>query len=302
MIPLSTSIKSFLKTSCTRCLRYQNYATRKRFYRGTGILQSDNKWEITLDHRRLKTPNGKVLAVSSEPLARAIAAEWDAQTEVIAQPVMHLTALCNIALDNPGKLTPHDIAIYFLEYISTDTLLFYSEATHRLVPCGASKCVWCIEFYVLIFFLKEDDELRMLQEKEWGPILEWFQKRFNVTQEVSRGLEPPPVTTETKAVLARYFLSYDFAALSAMSFGVEALKSPLLMIACVERRLEPKQAVFLARLEEEFQLRRWGRVPWAHELNQAELTARVAASLLVIHSSAENHSAKAKASPEQLSQ
>uniref|UniRef100_A0A2A4IY97 ATP synthase mitochondrial F1 complex assembly factor 2 n=1 Tax=Heliothis virescens TaxID=7102 RepID=A0A2A4IY97_HELVI len=275
MFPLSTSIKSILKTNCTRCLRYQNYATRKRFYRGTGIVQSDSKWEVTLDHRRLKTPNGQVLAVNSEPLARAIAAEWDAQTEVIAQPVMHLTALCNIALDNPGKLTPHDIAIYFLEYISTDTLLFYSE---------------------------EDEELRKLQEKEWGPVIEWFQKRFNVTQEVSRGLEPPPVTAETRAVLARYFLSYDFPALSAMSFGVEALKSPLLMIACVERRLEPKQAVFLARLEEEFQLMRWGRVPWAHELNQAELTARVAASLLVIHSSAENHSAKAKASPEQLSQ
>lgn len=47
---------------------------------------------------------------------------------------------------------------------------------------------------------------------------------------------------------------------------------------------------------------RWGRVPWAHELNQAELTARVAASLLVIHSSVEHHSAKAKATPEQISQ
>lgn len=57
------------------------------------MIQSENKWEITLDHRKLKTPNGQVLAVTSEPLARAIAAEWDAQTETIAQPIMHLVRM-----------------------------------------------------------------------------------------------------------------------------------------------------------------------------------------------------------------
>lgn len=64
--------------------------TRKRFYKGTGIMQNESKWEVTLDQRRLKTPNGKVLTVPSEPLARAIAAEWDAQTETVVQPTMHL--------------------------------------------------------------------------------------------------------------------------------------------------------------------------------------------------------------------
>lgn len=55
-------------------------------------MQNDSKWEVTLDHRRLKTPNGKVLTVPSEPLARAVAVEWDAQTEVIIQPTMHLVS------------------------------------------------------------------------------------------------------------------------------------------------------------------------------------------------------------------
>lgn len=65
-------------------------ATRKRFYRGTGIVQNNSKWEVTLDHRRLKTHNGKPLLLDSEPLARAIAAEWDAQTKFIGQATMHL--------------------------------------------------------------------------------------------------------------------------------------------------------------------------------------------------------------------
>lgn len=245
MISITIAFTKQLRTTCPRCYRYQNY-----------------------DHRRLKTPNGKALAVDNECLARAIAAEWDAQTEHIAQPTMHLTALCNTALDNPGKLTSHDIASYLLDYFSTDTLLFHSE---------------------------EERELQKLQEKKWTPVVEWFEKRFNVKQEVATGLLPPPVTNETRAVLARYFLSYDFAALSAMNFGVEALKSPILMLACVERYIDPKEAVLLARLEEEYQLMRWGRVPWAHEINQAELTSRVAAALLVIQGSVEKHSAKAKA-------
>ncbi|XP_049868889.1 ATP synthase mitochondrial F1 complex assembly factor 2 [Pectinophora gossypiella] len=268
-LPRNTLL-SLLKTRCPNCLKQKNYATRKRFYRNTGIVQNENKWEITLDHRRLKTPNGKVFSVPSEQLARAIAAEWDTQIETITQPTMHLTSLCNTAMDNPGKCTPHDIVNFLLEYLPTDTLLFFSD---------------------------EEVELRALQEKKWTPIIEWFQKRFNVTQEVSRDLQPPAVNIETRAILARHFLSYDFTALNAISFGVEALKSPLLMLACMERRLEPHEAVMLARLEEEYQLARWGRVPWAHELNQADLTSRVAASILVIHTSADRHSAKSKAKP-----
>lgn len=131
-------------------------ATHKRFYRRTDIVQNEKNWEVTLDHKRLKTPNGKVLTVNTEPLARAIAAEWDAQQEHIAQPTMHIvhlillqdyliclyvlnysnkslsyfqTALCNTALDNPGKLTSHDIVSYLLDFIATDTLLFYSEVS-----------------------------------------------------------------------------------------------------------------------------------------------------------------------------
>lgn len=51
-----------------------------------------------MDHRRLKTPNGKPLLVESEPLARAIAAEWDAQTDSIAQGTMHLVSLYVLAM------------------------------------------------------------------------------------------------------------------------------------------------------------------------------------------------------------
>lgn len=68
-------------------------ATLKRFYRKTNILLSDGKFEITLDQRKLKTPQRKILQVDSKPLALAIAAEWDMQKNIIDKSSMHLVSL-----------------------------------------------------------------------------------------------------------------------------------------------------------------------------------------------------------------
>ncbi|XP_076237513.1 ATP synthase mitochondrial F1 complex assembly factor 2 homolog l(2)k14505 isoform X2 [Calliopsis andreniformis] len=68
----------------------RNMATVKRFYRKANILSSSGKFEITLDQRKLKTPQGKIFEVDSKPLALAIAAEWDSQKEVIDRSNMHL--------------------------------------------------------------------------------------------------------------------------------------------------------------------------------------------------------------------
>lgn len=73
----------------------------------------------------------------------------------------------------------------------------------------------------------QEEELRLLQEKKWAPVLEWFNKRFGVKQEVSQNLEPPPVATETRAILARHFLSYDFPALNGEYLAIKTLVTPI---------------------------------------------------------------------------
>lgn len=62
----------------------------------------------------------------------------------------------------------------------------------------------------------QEEELRVLQEKKWDPVIEWFNKRFGVNQQISQNLELPPIASETRAVLARHLLSYDFPALNGM--------------------------------------------------------------------------------------
>lgn len=56
------------------------------------ILQSDEKYEIILDKKKLKTPKGSVLKIENEALALAVATEWDSQKEVIQRSYMHLVS------------------------------------------------------------------------------------------------------------------------------------------------------------------------------------------------------------------
>nr|CAD7593792.1 unnamed protein product [Timema genevievae] len=98
----------------------------KRFYRKTNALYSDGKYEITLDQRKLKTPYGNLFVVESEPLALAVAAEWDAQKTHIKQSSMHLSALCSTAIDNPNHLNKFDLVNHILSFLDTDTVLFHS--------------------------------------------------------------------------------------------------------------------------------------------------------------------------------
>ena len=76
------------------------------------------------------------------------------------------------------------------------------------------------------------------------------------------GLKPSMNMSETATVsdadkekVRRHLLSYSFNAVQGFTFGVDALKSIILMSAVAEHKLSVEQAVQLARLETEFQVR-----------------------------------------------
>lgn len=60
-------------------------------------MRSENgKFEITLDQRKLKTPKGNLFVVDNEPLALAVATEWNSQKNNIIRSNMHLVTNGNI--------------------------------------------------------------------------------------------------------------------------------------------------------------------------------------------------------------
>lgn len=205
--------------------------------------------------------------MESEALANAVANEWLAQKDTIMLSQMHINALCNTCIDNPGRTDKEKLVNSILGFLSTDTILFYSE---------------------------KPDSLLSLQRQKWSPVIVWFNQRYGVSIEPTLDIVAPPVSERDKKVLEKHLLSYGYNALQGLSFGVDALKSLILSLAVVDRHLTVAEAVAITRLELQFQTAHWGTVEWAHDLELHDTTARLAAANLFIHFSSSVITTKTK--------
>ncbi|KHN81357.1 ATP synthase mitochondrial F1 complex assembly factor 2 [Toxocara canis] len=81
---------------------------RSKFYKKASVVPVSTSsfplYNVFLDNRKLRTPSGKVLETESEPLALAIAHEWNSQKKYLNMAHMRLTGLLFTALDNPQAL------------------------------------------------------------------------------------------------------------------------------------------------------------------------------------------------------
>ena len=89
-------------------------------------------------------------------------------------------------------------------------------------------------------------------------------------------------------------MSYNWNALNGLAFGVDALKSIILALACIERRVTVSEAVSLARLELLVQTGHWGSVEWAHDIEEHDTTARLAAATMFVHFNSAQSNLKSK--------
>ncbi|XP_015930556.1 ATP synthase mitochondrial F1 complex assembly factor 2 [Parasteatoda tepidariorum] len=233
---------------------YRNYsAPLKRFYKNVYVSETDGKFEISLDKRRLKTPLGNKFLLPNEGLAVAVATEWDTQRDVIERHNMHITALCNTAIDNPCKLSSENIAEDIIQFLSSDTTCFRSS---------------------------EPLDFAVLQKNEWDPVLAWFTNRYNVKVDICNDVSGVPVSDQALAVMKKHMLSYNPWCLVGITFTVENLKSLILTMAVINYNIDVEKAVALSRLETLFQTKQWGTVEWAHSVDEAQIKARVAAGVL----------------------
>ncbi|XP_069590782.1 ATP synthase mitochondrial F1 complex assembly factor 2 isoform X2 [Ranitomeya imitator] len=229
-----------LDSVVTQRRSYAPPTERKKFYKSVSISQGEGGFEVNLDRRKLRTPQGKIFTVPSEPLAIAVATEWESQRDTIKFFTMHLTTLCNTALDNPTHRSKEQLIAASLKFLDTDT-------------------VW-----------------------------------YNVVIGSSTSIMGPVIPDETREVLHRHLASYNSWSLIGIEFMVSQLKSLILAMGLLDRFMTVQKAVLLSRLEEEYQIQRWGNVEWAHDYDLQELQARTAAGTLFVHLCSSSSSIKHK--------
>lgn len=224
------------------------------------ITQNDDKYEINLDGRKLKTPNGSLFFTRNQWLALMVANEWQSQREVIRLSSMHLTQLTNTAIDNPTKSCRQTIAEDLINFMDSDTLCFR---------------------------INEPKELSDLQQKQWDPIIQWFQNKFDCQIPVTQTVHLSPISKTTKERLYRHLCSHNRWSLIGLKFATENLKSLILSLALTQRRISINQSVDFSRLEENFEIEKWGRLESVHDLESHALRTRVSAALLFYFTSSE---------------
>ncbi|XP_067947095.1 ATP synthase mitochondrial F1 complex assembly factor 2-like isoform X2 [Watersipora subatra] len=242
-------------------VRYSSFIGKDltKFYKTAHITQvvgQPGYYEINLDTKKLKTPVGNVFQVPGESLALAVAAEWNTQEEKIKRHTMHITSLCNTAIDNPTHRTRSQVVRAICHYLGSDTLCYR---------------------------MAEPEKLLAFQKANWDPVLLWFKTRYGIELEPTEGIVSPEISEATYLALEKQLTSYTDWTLVGLQQLVECLKSLSLALALCESEIEVQRAVYLSRLESAFQTEQWGSVEWYHDIEMQETQARVAAATLFIH-------------------
>lgn len=202
----------------------------KRFWTKASAAQVEGGWTVHLDERAIKTPAKAPLAVPTEALARALAEEWDAQTEVIDPEAMPLTRAANSAID---KVIPQrDGVIQMLAgYGETDLLCYRAEGPEGLVQRQAAA---------------------------WDPLLDWAATRYDARLTPVAGVMYHPQAPAALERLAHAMTPLDPFDLTALHDLVTISGSLVLGLAVLSRHIDAETAWRLSRVDDDWQQEHWG--------------------------------------------
>lgn len=202
----------------------------KRFWKAAQAVERDEGWGVELDGKPLLTPARQLLAVPTEALADAIAAEWDAVQDKIDPRAMPLTGLANAAVD---RVAPDKQAF-------ADSLARYAEAD---LACYRAE---------------EPNGLIELQAEHWDALLRWGRRRFDVDFNTTSGIVHVDQPSATVDRLCHAIASLDAFRLAGLSPLVTIGGSLLAALGVLEGAFSPEQAWEAVSLDERWQLDQWG--------------------------------------------
>ncbi len=202
---------------------------RKRFYAKAGVVESPDGFAITLDDKPIRTPSGRAVVAPTRELADAIAAEWDAQQEVIDPLTMPLTRFANSVVEavvDRVDAVKEDIAKNF-----QSDLLFY-RAGHP-------------------------DALVAREAAHWDPPVFWAADALGAHFILAEGIvhvrQPESAVAATRAALPD-----DPWSIAALHVVTTLTGSALLALALLRGVVDQDQAWAAAHVDEDWNSEKWG--------------------------------------------
>jgi len=225
---------------------------RRRFYQRAEVEDADGEFRIVLDGRPVKTPARRTLAAPTRALARALAAEWDAQRDVIDPAKMPLTRLANTIIDGVTD-APSAVADEVKRYLACD-LVFYRA------PGPAGLVAW--------------------QAEAWDPVLAWVRETLGARFVLAEGIAFVAQPAQSLAA-ASSAIPTDPWRLGAMHAVTTLTGSALIAIALARGALSVDAAWAAAHVDEDWNMKFWGRDALALERRAARFSEMQAAATVL---------------------
>lgn len=219
--------------------------TAKRFWKVASVVEVEGAFAVELDGRGVKTPAKRPLRLPTAAMAQAIAAEWDAQEDVINPNTMPATKTANAALD---KVT-----------------IQHGEVADMLAAYGDSD--------LLCYRADNPEELVARQAALWDPILDWAADTLGARLLTRTGVIHAPQDPDVVASLRERTHALSVFELAAFHDLVSLSGSLILGFGTALDARPATEMWDLSRLDETWQEEQWGEDEDATAMAEVKRTA-----------------------------
>lgn len=209
----------------------------KRFYKAVDATPVEDGWQVTLDGRGIKTIKGAPQLVPSKALARALAAEWEAQGESI----------------DPASLPMRDAVDYALDIVASDP----GAVIDKLLSYGDTD--------TLLYRAHPDEPLYARQQEVWEPIVTAFEARHRIEMVRVSGIVHRAQHPETAQRVRAALKAQDPLTLAGLEAMASLAASLITALSVIDAQADPFALWNAASLEEDWQAELWGRDEEAEE-------------------------------------
>lgn len=202
----------------------------KRFWKEAVAEPCMGGFTVRLDARAVKTPLKADLVLPTLAMAKAIAAEWDAQTGLVKPQTMPVTRAANSAID---KIVPQfeDVAALLAAYGASDLLCYRATGPQALVT---------------------------RQAQAWDPLLAWSADTLHAPLLATAGVVHIAQPEQSLARLGGYVTGLDPFRLAGLHDMIAISGSLVLALAVTRGKVTADEAWALSRLDESWQQELWG--------------------------------------------
>lgn len=217
----------------------------KRFWQQATAEACEGGFTVRLDGRAVKTPAKAPFVLPSLAMARAAAAEWDAQDKEVRAETMPVTRAANSAIDKVSAQ--------------------FAEVADLLAAYGDSD--------LLCYRAEKPAELVARQADAWDPLLDWAGAELQAPLRATAGVMHIVQPEASLARLRGELMAATPFELTALHDLIAISGSLILGLAVARGRLSAAEAFSISRIDEHWQAELWGEDAAAAE---AEATKRAA--------------------------